>query len=265
MSTQTIFLTAGATSKSVDVFLVQNAGATSPGNPITGLAYNTSSLTGYYRKGATGTLTAITLATQTVGGAYSSGGFVEISSTNAPGAYRFDIPDTVIATAGEANITFNGAANLATHMLKIIVTAVDFYDTVRMGLTALPNAVAAGSGGLLTSGTGSNQLTTASGQVTVATNNDKTGYTASTVSDKTGYTLSNTGIDALYTRQLTESYNADNVAPTLAQAIFGIQQMIAEVSVSGTTLTVKKLDGATTAMTFTLNDGTSPTSRTRST
>lgn len=128
MSTQTIFLTAGATSKSVDISLVQKAAATSPGDPLTGLAFNSSGLQAYYRKGATGTLTAITLATQTVGGAYSSGGFVELSGTNAPGVYRFDIPDTVIATAGEANIFISGHASLAAHQVKIVVTDFDLFD-----------------------------------------------------------------------------------------------------------------------------------------
>lgn len=167
MSTQTIFLTAGGTSKSVDLALIQNSSAATPGDPITGLAFNTASLTAYYRKGATGTLTAITLATQTVGGAYSSGGFVQISSSNAPGQYRFDIPNTVIDTSGEANITFTGATDLATHTLKIIVTAIDFYDTVRAGLTSLPNVVSGSAGALITSGTGTSQLSVTSGGINV--------------------------------------------------------------------------------------------------
>lgn len=99
--------------------------------------------------------------------------------------------------------------------------------------------------------------------VTVGTNNDKTGYTVSTVSDKTGYSLANAGVDALFTRQLTESYAADGAAPTVAQALMQIQQMLTEFSISGTTLTVKKLDGSTTAMTLTLNDSSAPTALTR--
>ena len=68
----------------------------------------------------------------------------------------------------------------------------------------------------------------------------------------------------LLTTQLTESYNADGTAPTLAQALFVIMQRVTEFSISGTTVTVKKLDGSTTALTLTLDDGTSPTSSTRS-
>ena len=69
----------------------------------------------------------------------------------------------------------------------------------------------------------------------------------------------------ILTTALVESYAADNVAPTLTQALFAIQQFLEERSISGTTCTVKKIDGSTTAMTFTLSDATSPTSITRAT
>lgn len=81
---------------------------------------------------------------------------------------------------------------------------------------------------------------------------------------KTGYQLSNTGIDNLFTRALTEAYAADGAAPTVAQALLAIQQFLQERVVASTTVTVKKVDGSATAMTFTINDDTSPTSITRS-
>ncbi len=137
MSSQTLILTAGATGKSVDLNIVQKAAATSPGDPITGLAYNTGSLTAYGRLN-NAAAAAISLLTQTATGAYSSGGFVEIDATHLPGQYRFDIPAAYIASAGVAAITFNGAANMETHTLNLIITAVDFYDAIRAGLTALP-------------------------------------------------------------------------------------------------------------------------------
>jgi hypothetical protein len=71
--------------------------------------------------------------------------------------------------------------------------------------------------------------------------------------------------DTVLTRQMTESYATDGTAPTLAQAICLIQQTIGDFAISGTTLTVKKLDGSTTAATYTLDSSTAPTSRTRST
>ena len=68
---------------------------------------------------------------------------------------------------------------------------------------------------------------------------------------------------AVLTTALTESYAADGSAPTLAQAILLIQQSLHEFAISSTTRTVKKLDGSTTAATFTLDSATAPTSTTR--
>ena len=70
---------------------------------------------------------------------------------------------------------------------------------------------------------------------------------------------------AVLTTALTESYAADNTAPTLAQAIMLIQQSLHEFAINSTTRTVKKLDGSTTAATFTLDSATAPTSTTRAT
>lgn len=70
-------------------------------------------------------------------------------------------------------------------------------------------------------------------------------------------------LTALFTTALTEAYAADGAAPTVAQALCLIIARLTEFAISGTTLTAKKLDGATTAATFTLNDGTNPTAITR--
>ena len=70
------------------------------------------------------------------------------------------------------------------------------------------------------------------------------------------------GLDIL-TTQMTESYNSDGSAPTVAQALHLIISYLMERNVSGTTVTAKKLDGSTTAATFTLDDAGEPTSVTR--
>jgi hypothetical protein len=68
---------------------------------------------------------------------------------------------------------------------------------------------------------------------------------------------------AQFQKAMTETYNADGAAPTVEQALMLAIQFLSERSVSSTTLTVKKLDGSTTAATYTLNDATAPTSITR--
>lgn len=70
-------------------------------------------------------------------------------------------------------------------------------------------------------------------------------------------------IDVWSTDTLAEAYAADGAAGTAAQMLYLIQQMVSEFAISGTTITTKKLDGTTTAATHTMNDDTSPTSRTR--
>lgn len=72
--------------------------------------------------------------------------------------------------------------------------------------------------------------------------------------------------DAALARSLAaESYASDGAVPTLSQILYMIWSAIADVSVAGVTLTTRKLDGSTAAMTFTLNDSVEPTSVTRAT
>lgn len=63
--------------------------------------------------------------------------------------------------------------------------------------------------------------------------------------------------------QLPDSVATDGTRPTIEQALYEIIQFLTERSVSGTTMTVKKVDGTTALMTFTLNDASNPTSLTR--
>jgi hypothetical protein len=70
--------------------------------------------------------------------------------------------------------------------------------------------------------------------------------------------------DGVLTRQMTEAYRAAGVAPTLAQSLFELIAQMGDASISGTTKTLKKIDG-TAAKTFTLNDGNNPTSITEAT
>ena len=71
-------------------------------------------------------------------------------------------------------------------------------------------------------------------------------------------------VGEIWTTALTESYAADAAAPTPAQALFMLLSFLFEREVVTTTVTCKKLDGSTTAMTFTLNDADEPTSITKS-
>lgn len=94
---------AGATSESVLLEIRQNNN-----NPATGLAYNTAGLIVRYTRPGSNPV-AITLANQTVTGAWISGGFKEVDATNTPGLYRFDVPDAAIASGvDQCMISFHG-------------------------------------------------------------------------------------------------------------------------------------------------------------
>jgi hypothetical protein len=387
---------AGTTSQREYVFVNDSASTTGAGK--TGIAYNAASIKAYYvRPGASATL--ITLATQTVTGAFSSGGWVEVDSTNMPGVYRFDVPDAVFAAGAEkAIVMISGASGMAPVVMEYDLTAYDPYDTVRLGLTAIPNVASGSAGALITSGTGTAQLSVSSGLVTLAPVTH-TGATIPTVTAVTNRVTANTdqlagqtvtaanavtfpsivssltgagvrtelaielgridvdvstrlasssyttpptaasnatavwnsllsahttagtfggriprsdssnvevkitgsahiaadihelqpavieaqhfatgAIDAnalatdaateiataVYTGQMTESYRAAGVAPTLAQVAFELIAHMGDSSISGTTKTLKKIDG-TTAKTFTLDSATTPTSITEAT
>ena len=153
---------AGATSQSIDLFIQDSSSTTGAG--LTGLVFNSGSLTAYYRRTGSAAV-AISLVTQTATGAFATaaggagGGFCAVDGTNMPGVYRLDIPDAAIAAGvPEVVIMLKGATNMAPVLQKIILTAVDLQDSVRGGMTALPNAAAEAAGGLYTRGTGAGQI-----------------------------------------------------------------------------------------------------------
>jgi hypothetical protein len=153
-------------------------------------------LTCYYRKGAIVAPAAVTLATlASVTTAWATGGFIAVDATNMPGVYRLDIPNVVIDTAGMVTMYLRGATNMAPVVLELEVVAVDIYDTVRLGLTALPNTAVTTNGSLITSGTGTAQLSVASGLVTLAgvTHTGAVIPTVTTVGSVTGAVGSVTG------------------------------------------------------------------------
>ena len=111
------YVYANTASQTLDIFLQDSSSSTGQG--LAGLVYNSAGLVASYRKGATGSRTAITLATQTVGGAFSSGGFVEIDATNMKGVYRLDIPNAAVDTEGFVTLYLYGATNLLPTALRV--------------------------------------------------------------------------------------------------------------------------------------------------
>lgn len=129
----------GDTSRIEYVWISDSASTVGAGK--TGLAFNSAGLTAYYVR-TQGTATAITLVTQTVTGAYVSGGFVEVDATNMPGLYRFDPPDACFATgADKVVIELSGASGMAPVVLEYQLVDYDPEDAAGLGLSRLDAAV----------------------------------------------------------------------------------------------------------------------------
>lgn len=136
-----------------DVSVIVRVIDSTDGTPETSVAYDTAGVDLWYRRDG-GLEVSITEVTQTVNGAHSDGGFVHISD----GYCRLDLPDAACA-AGVDGVMVGG---VFTGMIVIgcYVPLVDYdpYDTVRLGLTALPNAASDAAGGLPISDAGALDL-----------------------------------------------------------------------------------------------------------
>lgn len=77
--------------------------------------------------------------------------------------------------------------------------------------------------------------------------------------------LNNPSVSDILTTAMTESYAAQGATITVAQGLYGIQQFLMDSSNSSVTRTTEKLDQTTTAMTFTMDSASQPTSIERTT
>lgn len=149
----------GATDQSVVIRIVD----ATDGTPETGVAYNTSGIDLWYRReGAT--KTSITEASlSALNDAHTDGGILHIGD----GYYRLDLPDAAVASG--ANGVVVGGAVTGMIVVGCYVHLVDYdpQDAVRMGLTALPNAAANATGGLMTAKRGGTAQAGASTTITL--------------------------------------------------------------------------------------------------
>jgi hypothetical protein len=121
----------GATSQIIEFPIFDSSSTV--GATLTGLLWNTVGLSAYYnRQGATGSATAITLASMTKGGPYISGGFVAVDSTNMPGVYQLGIPNAALAgLATYVTIVIKGPSiNVVPVIIIIDLNAAGVLDSV---------------------------------------------------------------------------------------------------------------------------------------
>jgi len=152
----------GSADISTLVFVLDSASTSGGGK--TGIAYNAAGLACYYARPGSAAA-QLALATQTVTGAHSDGGWVEVDATNLPGVYRLDLSDAVCAVGVRSVVVLcKGAAGMAPLPLEIDLAAEV----------------------LLSSGTGTGQISLSSGAVLLQPT--QTGVTIPTVTTLTGHT-----------------------------------------------------------------------------
>ncbi len=81
----------------------------------------------------------------------------------------------------------------------------------------------------------------------------------------TAATFAAGALNAVWTTALTEAYRATGATGTAAQLMYEILAHLGEFANAGTTKTLKKLDGVSTAKTFSYDDANTPTSITEAT
>jgi hypothetical protein len=142
--------TKGITNVTLLVF-IQDSSATTG----TGLAGVTASMiTAYYARVEDDndvTIAEISLVDAVGTGTDHTDGVIEEISANLKGWYRLDIPDACCATGADTvgiNLQDNASNNIAQVTIEIQLIDVNLSDSVRFGMTALPNAAADAAAGL---------------------------------------------------------------------------------------------------------------------
>lgn len=111
------------TSKRARIF-IQDATSTT-GAGLTGLVYNSAGLVWYYLREGDNAPIQVTLSSATLG-AYTSGGFKEVSSTLFPGVYEIGIPDAALSAGASVQMMLFGATNMVPKPIEIELDAVNY-------------------------------------------------------------------------------------------------------------------------------------------
>lgn len=196
--------------------------------------------------------------------------FKEIDATNSPGAYELQFADARLAVSNarylDVTITFSTLLDQPARIFLDLSTQADLKEQLRSQLE--DEAI----GGSPTTDSMAERIKTLDDAYTATRAgyiDNINGHTAQTgdnfvrIGTPAGASIA-ADIVAILTTQMTESYAADGVAPTMAQSAFLIQQVLTDFAITGTLYSIKGVDGSTEKAVLTLNDAFNPTSATRS-
>lgn len=212
--------------------------------------------------GLTGAAPAVTISKN--GGAFAapSGTVGEIGD----GWYSFTPAGTDTGTDGMLILHAAATGGDPTD-LKSQIVAFSPYDAVALGLSRLDTVVSSRMASFTLPANFSLLAIDSSGDVTANNPGPTLAQIKAGILDEalSAHTAAGTTGAALGTliSTLAESYAANGEPATLAQLLYGMLAILSNVSQAGTSLTAARLDGATPAMTFTLDSATAPTTRRR--
>lgn len=250
------------------------------GQPLTSLVFNSAGLSLWYRRegAARVDMTEVTLAS--LSAAHADGGFLHVGD----GYYRIDIPDAAWAT-GANYVDFGGTATGAIFLGgRVRLVNIDHEDAAAFGMSRLD--VAASTRASQASVDTVDAVADATLASALVTEGRLTATRAGYLDNLSGGAVATaaalaavnalvaalenlsaaqvlTQVNAALDAAVPDSVPADGSRPSLRQAAYMQTQFLIERSVVGTTVTVRKPDGATTLFTLSLNSGTAPTSVTR--
>ncbi len=189
----------GTTDVSVTIRIID----ATDGTPETAVEHDTAGIDIQYRReGAASTaITETALAALTT--AHTDGGIEHIGN----GYYRFDLPDAACASGVNGVLVHGTVTGMVVIGCYIHLVDYDPFDTVRLGLTALPNAAADAAGGL--------PISAAGGLDIDAIKTDTAAILLDTGTD--GVILANDAITAA--KIATDAIGSDELAASAAQKI----------------------------------------------
>ena len=139
-----------------------------------------------------------------------------------PGVYEFGVPNAVFAAGANHAIVMIKGTGIAPVLLEYDLVAYDPLDTVRLGLTAMPNVASGSAGAIITSGTGTAQLNVSSGNVAGSVASVATGGIASTSFASGAITSTAFAASAITSSVLaTDSITSAQISATGATEIAG--------------------------------------------
>lgn len=277
-------LVAGGSTNVTTYFAMRQSSGANAGQAATGLTITDFDLQ-YVRSGVAPVAKVDATALVATDSVHADNKAIEIDATDQPGLYRVDWPDAAFAAGvREVILTVKVATAFTEHLRVEIDGEVNVVEWAGTDVVAgaIPAAAADVAGGLPISDAGGLDLDTklaATNEVTAARMGALTDWinggrldllldaipttamrgTDGALTDKTGFALTSAYDFAKGTVAMTEAYAANAAAPTPVECFFAIHQMIMQFGISGTSLTVRKLDNTNTAFVVTLNDATNPT------